>query len=199
MISLRTTLLALVSVVAVSADYVISPDSVSESLRKAWCNDQLSMCRPICLETSTGSPQVNTCDPDSLTYGCVCSDGKQPNVTEYTLTLPYYVCTEWGNQCVTACGNDNTCASECREKHPCGAQRPHSNATSTTVSPTASATSTSTPSPDGQAFDGFGDGSGDDSQGKGGNGNAAGALRFGDSYGLAMVAGGLFAGFALVL
>jgi hypothetical protein len=124
----------------------------------------------------------------------VCSDGKQPNVTEYTLTLPYHVCTAWGQQCVKACGSDNQCAGDCLQKHPCGAQQPtrvNETASSTTVAPTASATQAN------QEFNGFADSAGaansDDDK------SAAGALRLGDSYGLAVVAGGLFAGFAMLL
>ncbi|KAK3309584.1 uncharacterized protein B0T15DRAFT_515874 [Chaetomium strumarium] len=190
MVSFRLTLLALTSAVAVSADYYIDPESVPMSSRKAWCNDQRSSCPTICLQTSTGQPEVNTCDPETLTYGCVCSDGKQPNISQYTLTLPYYVCTEWGNQCVKDCGSNNGCASDCREKHPCGAQNPpRANTTATSTTATSSATGT----PTNQVFDGAADGSNI------GNNNAAGALRFGSSYGLAVVAGSLFAGFAMLL
>jgi hypothetical protein len=113
-------------------------------------------------------------------------------LTEYTLTLPYYVCVEWGNQCVKACGSDNQCASNCREDHPCGAQNPpRVNATTTsTTATTASATASN------QVFTGLADGSGSNTAG--GN-NAAGTLRLSDSFGLAVVAGGLFAGFAILL
>lgn len=192
MISLRTTILALASAIVVSGDYYIDPDSVSMSLKKAWCNDQRSSCPTICLQTTTGPPEVNTCDPETLTYGCVCSDHKQPNVSEYTLTLPYHVCTAWGTQCVAGCGSNNQCSSDCREKHPCGAQSPiRANATTTSAT-SASATAT----PTNQVFDGLSDGTSNNNNNKG---NAAGALRFGDSYGLAVVAGGLFAGFAMLV
>lgn len=127
---------------------------------------------------------------DSLTYGCLCSDGKQPNMTEYTLTLPFHMCTEWGTQCVAGCGSDSECAYNCRANHPCGAQSPN-RANSTTSSATSSATQTATTSS--LVYSGF-NGESQDS-----NGNAAGALRFGDSYSLAIVAGGLFAGFAMLL
>lgn len=126
-----------------------------------------------------------------MTYGCVCSDGKQPNITEYTLTLPYHVCTRWGTDCVADCKSDNDCSYRCRAEHPCGAQNPTPvNATSST---TVEATQTSTPT--NQVYDGFGT----DSQGSTERQNTAGALRFGDSFGLAVVAGGLFAGFAMLL
>jgi len=39
--------------------------------------------------------------------------------------MPYFKCTEWGNQCVKACdAADSTCQSACRSEHPCGAQDP---------------------------------------------------------------------------
>jgi len=198
MVSFRTTLLALAAAVAVSADYYIPPDTVPISTRKAWCTQQRSMCKPICLDAgSQGEPETNTCDADTLTYGCVCSDGTQPNVTEYTLTLPYYVCTEWGQQCIKACNGNNQCQGDCTQKHPCGAQTPKSNKTTTTTT-TSSATSSATAAPTDQTYDGFGDSSSDSS--KSGDGkSAAGALRLGDSYGLAVLAGGLFAGFAMLL
>lgn len=62
-------------------------------------------------------------------------------MSEYSLTLPYFVCVEYGNQCVTACGSNNTCSSACRSDHPCGAQHPStSNATATAATGTASST-----------------------------------------------------------
>ncbi|KAK3903048.1 hypothetical protein C8A05DRAFT_14964 [Staphylotrichum tortipilum] len=194
MVSFRTTLLALASVVAVSADYYIDPKSVDMAIKRAWCNDQKSSCPTICLQTTTGKPTVNTCDAETLTYGCVCSDNKQPNISEYTLTLPYHVCTEWGTQCVTSCGSNNQCSSDCREKHPCGAQSPTRVNETTSTSATASATAS--PSSTNQVFDGLSDGN---QNGNSNTKNAAGALRFGDSFGLVVVAGGLFAGFAVLL
>jgi hypothetical protein len=128
-------------------------------------------------------------------------------MTEYTLTLPYFVCQEWGNQCVTACGGNNACASSCREDNPCGASDPAKKTASTTgtstTKPTASATNdeddedtifTNSPGSD------DGDNN-EDSSSKPKNVNepgAAAALGVGKAYGLAMVMGGLFAGFALL-
>jgi hypothetical protein len=54
----------------------ISPQSKKEReltvVSVAWCNDQTSSCPTICLQTSTGEPQVNTCDAvrsDPLPFG----------------------------------------------------------------------------------------------------------------------------------
>jgi hypothetical protein len=59
--------------------------------------------------------ESNECDSDALTYTCVCENGIVPNVTQYSQTLPFYICQAWGNNCVKNCGNGaNTCANACR-------------------------------------------------------------------------------------
>ncbi|KAK9424439.1 hypothetical protein SUNI508_13634 [Seiridium unicorne] len=144
MLSLKTTVLAAVTLLAstVRGDYYIDPDSVSLSIRNAWCQQELTTCPLICKQTSAGTTLINTCDATTLTYGCLCGNNLQPNVSEYSLTLPYFTCTEWGNQCVTACGSDNSCSSACRQDHPCGAQNPTKVNTTSTTTGTATATGT---------------------------------------------------------
>jgi hypothetical protein len=115
-------------------------------------------------------------------------------MSEYSLTIPYHVCTAWGTKCVADCGSDNLCSSACRQDNPCGAQNPQRVNVTTTTSTSASATA----APTGGVVDGMAD-DGEDGNGSGGGSSAAGMLRFGDSYGLAVVAGGLFAGFAMLL
>ncbi|KAI5467591.1 hypothetical protein BGZ63DRAFT_371620 [Mariannaea sp. PMI_226] len=197
--SVRMTVLALAAtfVAVANSDYVIDPDSVDKSTRESWCSNEKQTCPVICEQTGDGSTKVNDCDPDTLTYGCICGDGKQPNVSEYSLTLPYFVCQEWGNQCVAKCGNSNTCASDCRQNHPCGAQDPKKvNKTKTATGTTASATGTSTDTAD-TIYTDIGSDSTDsaDSKDKGG---AAMALEAGSRWGLAVVLGSMFAGFALL-
>jgi hypothetical protein len=73
----------------------------------------------------------------------VCSNGLSPNLSEYSQTLPYNICTEWGNQCVSNCNGAPQCESACRQDHPCGATNPTRQNTSTltkTMSQTASQT-----------------------------------------------------------
>lgn len=195
MVTMRSTFLVLASALAVSADYWIEPESVPLAQRMAWCNDQRSSCPTICLQTSTGKPLINDCDPVELKYGCLCSDNKQPNMTEYTLTLPYHVCTAWGTQCVAGCGSNNQCAASCREDNPCGAQSP------TRVNSTSSSTMSSTASPTatGGSFSGFADGSSNNNNNNNNNDKSAGALTFGSASNIAIAAAGLFAGFAVLL
>ncbi|ODA79482.1 hypothetical protein RJ55_05075 [Drechmeria coniospora] len=168
------------------ADYSIDPKSVSASIRQAWCQSERATCPIICQQTGPGTTLVNTCDPDLLTYGCLCGDNKRPNVSEYSLTLPYFICQEWGNQCVKACGSNNKCSSDCREKNPCGAQEPKKY-TSTAEAPAATSTDANaiyTNLPGGPATMG--------------SSGAAVAVEAGRSYSLAVVLAGLFAGFAML-
>lgn len=164
-----------------------TPDYPRQHLRPRKHTALLS--EPInCLLTATQT---------ALTYGCLCGNNLQPNVSEYSLTLPYFVCTEWGTQCVKSCGSDNACASACRQDHPCGAQKPQTNYTTTSSStePTAAATTSAN-----QVFDGIPGATTTSSSTSGQSSkNAAAAVEFGRGYGLAVVAGSLFAGFAMML
>lgn len=111
----------------------------------------------------------------------------RPNVSEFTLTLPYFICQEYGNQCVKACSN-NQCASDCRENNPCGASAPKKYNTTASVNPSASQTD----NPNTIYTDGPGGSSSGQKQGGGMT------LEVGRTYGMAMVLTGLFAGFALL-
>ncbi|KAF2736616.1 hypothetical protein EJ04DRAFT_153263 [Polyplosphaeria fusca] len=184
--------------------YTIEPDSVDSSLRQTWCDNQKAACPLICLQqpgVETMSTVSNDCDPDSLVYSCVCSNNVSPNITQYTQTLPYYICTEWGNQCVAQCSNsDASCANDCRADHPCGAQDPpKGNASLSTMSSmTATATPSSSDDSNSIPISGFAGatptGSSNDKPGA-----ASSMLNLGQSYGLAVVFAGVFAGFAIVL
>lgn len=128
----------------------------------------------------------------TLTYGCLCGDNKQPNVSEYSLSIPYYVCTEWGRQCVNACNNNNVCASDCLQKNPCGATNPQRHNATTTSSQDATTKTGSNgvyTGPPGSA-------NGGSAPGK--KTGAGSALEAGRSYGFAVVFVGMFAGFAML-
>ncbi|PHH92115.1 hypothetical protein CDD83_8878 [Cordyceps sp. RAO-2017] len=191
MLSLRSTVVATVVALAAvaQADYQVEPSSVPISTRQAWCANEKNTCPLICQQMEPRTTLVNECDAEQLTFGCLCGNNQRPNVSEYTLTLPYFICQEWGNQCVKAC-KDNGCASDCREKHPCGATDPKKY-NATTTSGTASATASQTDDPNTIYTNGPG-GSRADSRG------AAAPLDVGRTYGMAIVLTALFAGFALL-
>lgn len=198
-------MLALAVGLVSAQDYYVDPQSVREGLRNTWCDNQLSTCPLICLDQGDPSgvqPQSNFCDPESLSYECICDNGEVPNLDEYSLTLPYFMCTEWGTRCVAACAGDNSCSSSCRQDNPCGAQNPsraNTTATSSTASPTASRTNDGT-----TIFTGSPGGDNEESSSSDANGgnnddnNSAAAVTMGRTYGLAIVFGTLFAVFAML-
>ncbi|KXH43876.1 hypothetical protein CSAL01_01792 [Colletotrichum salicis] len=205
--SFKSTVFAIAAafVATAQADYYVDPSTVPLATRKAWCADEKNTCPIICQQVEPRTTLVNDCDPltrpllptqETLTYGCICGDKNQPNMTEYSLTLPYHVCQEYGNQCVKACGlGANNCASNCRQDNPCGAQNPtRQNSTSTAGTATASATASET---SGAIYTGLGD-SGSSSSGSS-SGSGAAALEMGRSAGLAILVGSLIGGAALLL
>jgi len=137
-----------------------------------------------------------TIDQETLTYGCICSDHTQPNLSEYSMTIPFHLCQQWGNNCVKDCGAwDNECSNKCREENLCGAQDPKKPNTSTTATSEPTATPSSDPD---QVFNGI-SGATDGATNNGNSGSGAAALHFGQAYGLVVVLTSLFAGFAIML
>lgn len=63
------------------------------------------------------STTENDCDADALTYTCVCDNGVSPNITQYSQTLPFFICQQWGNNCVDNCSGDSSCQDSCRYVH----------------------------------------------------------------------------------
>ncbi|KAL4913844.1 hypothetical protein BDW62DRAFT_157446 [Aspergillus aurantiobrunneus] len=167
----------------------IDPQGIDEGTRAQWCLSQTSSCPLLCLQLPGASetPTSNDCDDDTLAYSCVCDNGQSPNASEYSQTIPYYLCTEQNNRCVNACNQgDASCQTECRTANPCGAQNPTpANTTSTNATNTLSSTTSSLP-----PFTGLPDDEGS-------------AIRpltdLTPVYGLSVVLGAFFAGFAILL
>ncbi|KAF2099889.1 hypothetical protein NA57DRAFT_75392 [Rhizodiscina lignyota] len=215
---LFTTVLPIISALTgLSLAQSIDPSSIDLDIRQQWCTAQQTSCPLLCLQYpgDNAATTANDCDAKTLDFDCVCWNGQSPNASQYSQTIPYFECTEFANQCVTGCGQDNACSSACRSDHPCGAQNPKRVNTSTITS-THSKTATSGSSATGSDASATqfatlggsspsasgGSDSGSDGQGSGGvSGNSGTALMIdvGRTYGLALVLGGVFAGFALVL
>ena len=154
---------------------------------------------------SSRSSSLLIVQPQStLDYSCVCSNGQQPNASEYSQTIPYYECTTAATDCVNNCNSaDSSCQSACRTAHPCGAQNPMRVNTSTVSSTMAAATSSgASATADSTAKGGY--------TGFGGSSKATGtsaathqaqalALGFGRMYGLATVLACVCGGFMLML
>jgi len=198
----------------VAITQTIDPNSVPLSTRQNWCTSQIAECPLICLQEANNSAATyaNTCDPTSLTYSCICSNGLSPNASEYSQTIPYFTCTQYNTDCQQACGNDNTCAAACVQDHPCGALSPTRVNTSTITTMPATSTvvgsAASTASDGGVVYSGFGGGSAATTTAASGGstGSASGSsaasrliLNAGEMYGLAVLAAGVFFGFSVML
>ena len=139
----------------------------------------------------------------SLAYSCICSNGQQPNSSQYSQTIPYYECTQAATNCVNKCEQtDTSCQSACRSDNPCGAQNPVRVNTSTISTMAATATSSKSGastagSSASNTFTGFGGSSTAKSVGSARIQTLA--LGFGGKYGLLVVLGGMMGGFMFML
>jgi len=181
--------------------YSIDPNSVDQSTRDYWCSQNTAQCPLICLQqpgVTSMTTQQNSCDSDNLTYQCVCDNGLSPNITQYSQTLPYFICQQWGNNCVSNCNGDNTCQSKCRQDHPCGAQSPFKGNTSlpTTMSSTAAPSGSATNT---VPVTGFGGASPTGGSGSSSKGDANSIFMPNAGLGLAALFSSVFFGFAVLL
>ncbi|KAJ5626155.1 hypothetical protein N7510_002464 [Penicillium lagena] len=169
----------------------IVPSTVPLSTRQSWCSSQTSSCPLLCLQMPgvSSAPLANNCSAQTLSYSCICSNNLSPNASQYSETIPYFVCTEHNNQCVDACASgDSTCQSDCRTQNPCGAQNPTRVNVTTTTTATTHATSASSAFVTNTLV-----------------GSATGAapklvsVEMGHVYGLCVLVAGFIAGFAALL
>ncbi|EWC44589.1 hypothetical protein DRE_06670 [Drechslerella stenobrocha 248] len=127
-------LTSLLSVVSAQTYYSVNPDDIDQGTKDTWCSNQVAACGALCLDQSSGEATVNSCDTETLVFSCLCADNKVPNATEYSQTIPYFLCTHSVQTCVNNCGLG-----------PCGATNPtRKNATSTATTATKTAGSRQT-------------------------------------------------------
>jgi len=199
---------------AVGLTDALDPSTVSMGDRSAWCVSQKAQCPLLCLQYPGDSAATvsNTCDPKTLVYSCVCAvNGLAPNMTEYSLTIPYYICQAMNTQCKNACSIGNGgCAHQCDLTHVCGARDPtriNTTALASTMASTAAPTATDA---DGNViYSGFGGASeptgssgqdGGDSNGGGvsGTGAAAGLKVQGPLAGMVALVAAVGLGFGIL-
>ncbi|KAK4500295.1 hypothetical protein PRZ48_008484 [Zasmidium cellare] len=175
-----------------SGNLTINVQQVPSALRSSWCRAQTNSCPQIC----GGRAQPNNCDPDTLTYQCVCTDGSNPNITDYDQTIPSFICEQWKANCVDAHPNDLDGQTGCQSV-TCGSRNASSNLAATTSSAaTTSATATSSSSAESTSASGTASSSASASAT---TSSAAMAIHVAEQYGTGIVAGGLLALFGLVL
>lgn len=168
----------------------ITADDVSNSTRQIWCDQQMGICPNLCQDQAHVDPINNDCWPEDLYYVCICVGGIRPNLSEYSLTIPYNLCKQSIQACADNCGNNQDCASLCFSGKKCGATNPrrvNTTSTSTTVSATSSATSTDS-STSTSTTNPFSD-----------NGMGVSITAFGSAYGVGAMIAGMAIGFFGVL
>jgi len=160
---MRTAILVTLGAAVVSAQNFTSccsldPNTVDMNTRLAWCRAQQNSCPLVCAD---GLTSANTCDPNALTFSCVCQSGTTPNISDYGQTLPSLECDEWKGQCVNAhpnnlagqtfclsftCGDKNASNSGLGPSSGGGAGGSAATSTAASSSSSTSATSTSSSS-----------------------------------------------------
>ncbi|KAL7273991.1 hypothetical protein RUND412_003126 [Rhizina undulata] len=175
--------------------------TVDQSTKQYWCVAQTAACPLLCQDEGKEATQ-NTCYPDNLYYVCTCTGGLSPNLTQYSQTIPYFICTISVTGCVTGCNGDPNCANACNNDRTCGASDPtrvNVTSTATTAGTTATGTSTST-SKAGSADSGFAvtGANGAVTTGAAGSSASSFILEAGQGYGLGLVVAGIAAGAAFM-
>ncbi|KAF3922646.1 hypothetical protein ABW21_db0201612 [Orbilia brochopaga] len=172
--------------------YNVNPDDIDQGTKNTWCSDQVAACVNLCNDQSGVDPSKNECDTDTLQFSCICSDNTTPNATQYSQTIPYFLCTYQVQACVDNCGS--------RTGRTCGASDPTRHnvtvtATSTTSSGAARKTGTNSNGDD-VAFDATG--SSDSASETGGSSDSASASKNAASR-LSSISGGATAATIMVL
>ncbi|KAF9958313.1 hypothetical protein BGZ70_009231 [Mortierella alpina] len=99
---------------------------IDNSTKLTWCQNQVGFCTNVCQELTNGAEtHDNRCDIQTLDFICECKGGAAPNITEYTYTIPYFLCTAETQECIHNCGqSDNSCYTNCEKKRNCTAEFP---------------------------------------------------------------------------
>merc|ERR1712072_1631247 len=97
--------------------YTIDPNSVPLATRQDWCRAQFNTCRGVC----GGQAFPNNCDAATLTHSCVCTNGNQPNISNYQQSLAAYECRAWKDGCNERNPTDAGAQQECLNT-PCGSK-----------------------------------------------------------------------------
>lgn len=110
--------------------------------------------------------------------------------------MPFFICQQFVVQCRNACNTDATCATNCAVDHPCGATDPKRYNTTSTASSTVPESTTASTTGSDTIYTNVGGSSGN-SGGKG-KSMAAPTVQVSKTYGLAVLLGSMFVGFALL-
>ncbi|KAF7118074.1 hypothetical protein CNMCM5793_007460 [Aspergillus hiratsukae] len=143
--SIAIVLSTLVAATAAQSNYTFPSGFnialVSSTDRASWCLAERNTCPVIC----GGIADSNSCDPDTLQFSCVCSNGTEADVSPYIQTIPFFVCQETYGQCIKASSTQDEDAKCTAAQKQCGTLNATTSSTSSSTS-TSSALSTATES-----------------------------------------------------
>merc|ERR1711939_888193 len=171
--------------------YTIEPNSVPLATRQNWCRAQFNTCLGVC----GGQAFPNNCDAATLTYSCVCTNGNQPNISNYQQSLAAYECRAWKDGCNERNPTDAGAQQECLNT-PCGSSSSGSDSTSSASSTAAAGGSSDSDSNSDSSASGTASSS---AAAASQSDSGAAAMRFAQTYGTGVFATGLLAFFGLAL
>ncbi|RYP78537.1 hypothetical protein DL771_000490 [Monosporascus sp. 5C6A] len=122
-----------------------NPSAVDLSLRSAWCRSQNNACDNLCQQATN-----NDCDPETLVFSCVCSNGESPDFNEYRDTIPFFVCKQLFEDCIASHPDDARAQANCTTTYDdnCGTEDSADAAQIDAQTSTSSATSSATAPPE---------------------------------------------------
>ncbi|CAK7232182.1 hypothetical protein SCUCBS95973_008173 [Sporothrix curviconia] len=124
--------------VASATNFTIDVSSVPLTTRSNWCTAQSNTCSTLC----DNSPTANSCDPNTLDYTCLCSNGSAPGLQYYLQSMPTFICEEAYSECNAEYAGNSAAQSNCTTsiQDQCGSLNPdnYTAAAATTSSATTS-------------------------------------------------------------
>ncbi|EAW11811.1 uncharacterized protein ACLA_005670 [Aspergillus clavatus NRRL 1] len=142
--SFAVVLSTLVAATAATSSYTLPAGfnigQILPAERNSWCLAERNACPKIC----GGTTNSNSCDPQTLDFACVCSNGTTANVEPYTQTIPFFVCQATFAQCIAAAAtlDDDEKCKDAQKK--CGTEDPFSSDSSSTTTTSSSSVPTAT-------------------------------------------------------
>lgn len=146
---------------------------------------------------------------NDLSWTCTCTNGNEPNITDFADTMPSYICQRWVADCTAAHPNDLEGQTACQSVQ-CGMRNASSLTSASSGGSSSASASSAMASSTGSSSGGSG-GSGSPGSSSGGSSasqSASGAassstdnaaVAVGTTYGTGILMGGLLAVFGLAL
>ncbi|KAF1824300.1 uncharacterized protein K489DRAFT_335577 [Dissoconium aciculare CBS 342.82] len=114
---------------SISGPIAVPPQNLDVGYKRKICLAQTQQCPQIC----GGLATKNTCDDSTLAWNCSCSNGNQPNISDYEQTVPGQICRTWFINCIAAHPDDADGQSGCKALQ-CGTKLVRSSSVTTTAS-----------------------------------------------------------------